>query len=97
MNNCHCHDIFLIFAYSRIDYHQLVFQALSLRKTKIKLLPPAIIKPRQMWSGKQILSTVIINIIPEGRALINLTATSKISARVSNVSIIKFFVHISEF
>lgn len=35
----------------------------------------------ELWSGKQILSTVIINIIPKGKALINLKSTSKIPAK----------------
>lgn len=64
----------------RTDYHQLVYQALPHKTDKIVLLPPAIIKPMPLWSGKQILSTVIINIIPKGKELINLNSTSKISA-----------------
>ncbi|RZB40094.1 DNA-directed RNA polymerase I subunit RPA1 [Asbolus verrucosus] len=67
--------------FNESDYQQLVFQALSHKLNKIKLLPPTIIKPCFLWSGKQILSTVIINIIPEGRELINLTATAKIGAK----------------
>nr|CAI5850976.1 unnamed protein product [Callosobruchus analis] len=70
-----------IFYVSREDYHQLVYQALSFKTSNIILLKPAIIKPRVLWSGKQILSTVIINIIPKGKGLINLTATSKIPAK----------------
>lgn len=35
----------------------------------------------ELWSGKQILSTVIINIIPKGKALINLKSTSKIPVK----------------
>ncbi|KAL3272242.1 hypothetical protein HHI36_022725 [Cryptolaemus montrouzieri] len=67
--------------FNRLDYHQLVFQALSFKTSKIFLLPPAIMKPAQLWSGKQILSTVIINIVPTGKELINLTATSKIRSK----------------
>lgn len=48
---------------------------------EIILLPPAIIKPETLWSGKQILSTIIINVIPKKMELINLTATSKIPAK----------------
>lgn len=69
--------------FNESDYRQFVFQALTHKTGKIILLPPAIIKPQQLWSGKQILSTVIINIIPEGRNLINLTATAKIPSKVS--------------
>lgn len=66
----------------RNDYQQLVFQALANKTTEITLLPPTIIKPVCLWSGKQVLSTVIINIIPPGRHPINLTSFSKIKAKV---------------
>lgn len=64
--------------FTKQDYMQLVFAALSVVQGNLKLLPPAIIKPVPMWSGKQVLSTIIINIIPRGQALINLTSKSKI-------------------
>ncbi|XP_066149248.1 DNA-directed RNA polymerase I subunit RPA1 isoform X2 [Euwallacea fornicatus] len=67
--------------FERMDYHQLVFQALSHRTDRIVLLPPAILKPHQLWSGKQILSTVIINILPKGKKLINMTSSAKISGK----------------
>ncbi|CAH2001255.1 unnamed protein product [Acanthoscelides obtectus] len=67
--------------FTKEDYHQLVYQALSFKTSNIILLKPAIIKPVMLWSGKQLLSTVIINIIPSGKGLINLTATSKIPAK----------------
>lgn len=40
--------------FNREDYQQLVFQGLSHIKTNITLLPPTIIKPIQLWSGKQV-------------------------------------------
>lgn len=40
--------------FNRDDYQQLVFQGLSHIKKNIKLLPPTIIKPIQLWSGKQV-------------------------------------------
>ncbi|KAF2896564.1 hypothetical protein ILUMI_09614 [Ignelater luminosus] len=67
--------------FSKNDYQQLVFQALTHKTTEITLLPPTIIKPVCLWSGKQVLSTVIINIIPPGRHPINLTSSSKIKAK----------------
>lgn len=63
--------------FSQSDYTQLVYVALAL-KGNITFLPPAIIKPEPQWSGKQIVSTVIINIIPSHRARINLTSSTKI-------------------
>lgn len=41
--------------FNRDDYQQLVFQGLSHIKTNITLLPPTIIKPIQLWSGKQVI------------------------------------------
>lgn len=58
---------------------QLVFSALSSVQGEIVTLPPAIVKPVPLWSGKQILSTVIINVTPRDKAKINLTSTSKIN------------------
>lgn len=67
--------------FEKEDYMQLVFSALSVVQGNLILLPPAIIKPVPMWSGKQIVSTIIINIIPRGTALINLNSSAKIGAR----------------
>ncbi|XP_076249165.1 RNA polymerase I subunit RpI1 [Calliopsis andreniformis] len=67
--------------FSREDYMQLVYAALSTVQNNIILLPPTIIKPKPLWSGKQIVSTVIINIIPPNQARINLTANAKINAK----------------
>lgn len=64
--------------FTKDDYMQLVFAALSVVQGNLSLLPPAIIKPIPMWSGKQVLSTIIINIIPRGHSLINLCSVSKI-------------------
>ncbi|XP_058804040.1 DNA-directed RNA polymerase I subunit RPA1 [Phymastichus coffea] len=63
------------------DYMQLVFSALSVIQGNIVLLPPSIIKPIPMWSGKQVVSTIIINIIPRGSVLINLNASAKIGVQ----------------
>uniref|UniRef100_A0A1A9WHW6 DNA-directed RNA polymerase subunit n=1 Tax=Glossina brevipalpis TaxID=37001 RepID=A0A1A9WHW6_9MUSC len=67
--------------FNREDYQQLVFQGLFNLKKDIKLLPPAIIKPLQLWSGKQVLSTIIINLIPDGYERINLKSLAKINSK----------------
>ncbi|XP_076749150.1 RNA polymerase I subunit RpI1 [Xylocopa sonorina] len=67
--------------FSREDYMQLVYAALSTIQDNIIVLPPSIIKPIPLWSGKQIISTVIINIIPPNQARINLTANAKINVK----------------
>ncbi|XP_011861692.1 PREDICTED: DNA-directed RNA polymerase I subunit RPA1 [Vollenhovia emeryi] len=67
--------------FSKAHYTQLVYTALSTKQESIILLPPAIVKPKVLWSGKQVLSTVIINIISPHKARINLVSTTKISAK----------------
>ncbi|KAG8224091.1 hypothetical protein J437_LFUL001785 [Ladona fulva] len=64
--------------FSRTDYQHLVFQALSQKNGYIKLMPPAIWKPKPLWSGKQVVSTIIINITPPGKKCINLNSKAKI-------------------
>lgn len=68
------------------DYHQLVYQGLSHKTGDIKFLPPTIIKPIMLWSGKQIFSTIIINLIPDGKPAINLTSTAKIGSNAWEVT-----------
>lgn len=63
------------------DYHQMVYTALAHKLGHLKFLPPAIQKPQYLWSGKQVLSTIIINCIPKNRPFINLTSTAKIGAK----------------
>ena len=75
----------------REDYQQLVYQALSYKKREIKLLPPTILKPCALWSGKQIISTVIINIIPQGQHPVNVNSRAKISDNVSGLVYIGLF------
>lgn len=67
--------------FTKSDYQQLVFQALSNHKGEIKLLPPTILKPIMLWSGKQVLSTIIINNIPKGKPYLSLTGKAKIGAK----------------
>jgi len=62
-----------------------VYQALSDKVGNIKLLPPAIWKPVACWSGKQIISTVLINIVPEGQYPVNLCSTAKIANKVYQI------------
>ncbi len=66
--------------FTRTEYQQFVYGALVDMRGKIKTLPPAILKPRQLWSGKQIISTIIINIVPEGKPAPSLTSKSKIKS-----------------
>lgn len=67
--------------FNREDYQQLVFVALAHISKEIKFLPPAILKPIRLWSGKQVLSTVLMNIIPSDAHKINLKSNAKISVK----------------
>ncbi|XP_073968760.1 RNA polymerase I subunit RpI1 isoform X2 [Rhodnius prolixus] len=66
--------------FTRNEYMHLVFQGLSFMPGDITTLPPAIMKPSRLWSGKQVISTVLKNIVPKGKTAINLTSISKIPA-----------------
>lgn len=67
--------------FTKSDYQQLVFQALPYQRDPIKLLPPTILKPMVLWSGKQVLSTIIINTIPKDKPYVTLIGKAKISSK----------------
>ena len=56
--------------FERWEYQQLLFAALSALpglevirvSDKIELLPPAIVKPRELWTGKQVISTLLLHL-----------------------------------
>lgn len=68
--------------FNRKEYMHYVYQALSSLDKDIKTMPPAIIKPNMLWSGKQIISTLIINLTPPNhKKYINLTSKSKLEEK----------------
>ncbi|KAK2739653.1 hypothetical protein FQN57_006485 [Myotisia sp. PD_48] len=63
------------------DYHQLLYSCIRPENShtvsdNIRLMPPTILKPKPLWSGKQIISTVMKNITPESRVGLNLDSKS---------------------
>ncbi|XP_046578101.1 DNA-directed RNA polymerase I subunit RPA1-like [Haliotis rubra] len=64
--------------FDKADYFQLLFSSLTNVPGRVKSLPPAIVKPYPMWSGKQLLSSVLLNVIPPHRKPLNLEGKSKI-------------------
>merc|ERR1712048_455026 len=55
--------------FSREEYMQLVFSAidcLHFGSKRIKLLPPTILKPYKLYTGKQVISTLLVNLIGTG-------------------------------
>ena len=65
--------------FTRGEYQQLVYEALVEIPGRIRLLAPAIRKPQLLWSGKQVVSTIIINLVPVGQNPPNLTSKAKIA------------------
>jgi DNA-directed RNA polymerase I subunit RPA1 len=55
--------------FTRDRYQQLVYCCLGTMHLgrAVKILPPSIIKPTQLWSGKQLISTIIYNLLPPDR------------------------------
>ncbi|KAH9426402.1 DNA-directed RNA polymerase I subunit RPA1 [Dermatophagoides pteronyssinus] len=69
--------------FNKKDYQELIYGALSFLTNKsIKFLPPTIIKPEYLWSGKQIISTLLLNIIPANKPLPTFQIESKVSTKL---------------
>ena len=66
--------------FNAYEYQQYVFYALVDKRKEIKTLPPCILKPKKLWSGKQIISTIIINLVPEDKDPPTLFSKAKIKA-----------------
>lgn len=74
-------DIF----FNREDYQQLLYSAIRPENNHttsgtIITVPPAIIKPVSLWTGKQVITTILKNITPLGQAGLNLTSRSQTQA-----------------
>ena len=67
--------------FERSDYYQLLCSCLRIDnfafRERVELVPPAIVKPRPLWTGKQVVTTVLKNIIPAGKPGLTLTARSQ--------------------
>lgn len=64
------------------DYMQLLYSCLRpehnhIMTDRIQLVAPAVIKPKKLWTGKQIITTVLKNIQPPDRQGLNLTGRSQ--------------------
>ena len=72
--------------FTRNDYFQLIYGALRpekagyLNSDRIITIAPAIWKPRALWTGKQIISTVLLNITPLGSKGLHMSSKAKVSA-----------------
>ena len=68
--------------FTKGDYQELLYGALSFLDKPLRLVPPAIQKPVKLWSGKQIITTIIKNLVPEDKPLPTLSIASKISPKI---------------
>ncbi|XP_063313713.1 DNA-directed RNA polymerase I subunit RPA1 [Pelobates fuscus] len=67
--------------FTREQYMELVYRGLTDKKGRVITLPPAILKPYPLWTGKQVVSTLLINVIPEHHIPLNLTGKAKIPGK----------------
>ncbi|XP_055974137.1 DNA-directed RNA polymerase I subunit RPA1 [Sorex fumeus] len=67
--------------FTREQYMELVYRGLTDKVGRVKIFPPAILKPCPLWTGKQVVSTLLINIIPEDHIPLNLSGKAKISGK----------------
>ncbi|KAI3612276.1 dna-directed rna polymerase i subunit rpa1 [Moniliophthora roreri] len=73
--------------FTREEYFQLLYGALRSEEdyfpaSLLKMLPPTIWKPKPLWTGKQVISTVLKNITPDNMAGINLDAKTKVPGKL---------------
>ncbi|CAI4231731.1 unnamed protein product [Auanema sp. JU1783] len=59
------------------DFMHLVLAAFSETSERIEIPPPCMLKPQVLYSGKQVISCIMKNCIPEGKPLINLAGKAK--------------------
>ncbi|KAJ9659303.1 hypothetical protein H2198_003179 [Neophaeococcomyces mojaviensis] len=68
--------------FDREQYQELLYNCLRpetgrMMYDKIQLVQPAILKPKMLWSGKQVITTVLKNIVPSNLEGLNLTSKSQ--------------------
>ncbi|ODV76905.1 putative DNA-directed RNA polymerase I 190 kda polypeptide largest subunit [Suhomyces tanzawaensis NRRL Y-17324] len=69
--------------FDRETYQQLIYGCLRpedghTTKNRIVTVAPAVFKPQPLWTGKQVITTILANIKPEGVPGINLASKNKI-------------------
>lgn len=67
--------------FTRDQYTALVYRGLTDKMGRVKLLPPALLKPVPLWTGKQVVSTLLLNVIPENSIPLNLMGKAKIPSK----------------
>ncbi|KAG9698358.1 beta and beta-prime subunits of DNA dependent RNA-polymerase, partial [Aureobasidium melanogenum] len=72
--------------FGREDYHQLLYAGLRPENNhttsgRVETVPPAIRKPRPLWTGKQVVSSVLKNLTPEDFPGLTMTSKSSTAAK----------------
>ncbi|KAI2831338.1 hypothetical protein CBS147343_3907 [Aspergillus niger] len=72
-----CRDSF----FDEEEYYQLLYSCLRPENShtitdRIQTVGPTVIRPKRLWTGKQIISTILKNIMPSDRAGLNLKSKS---------------------
>ncbi|TKA26971.1 hypothetical protein B0A50_05162 [Salinomyces thailandicus] len=67
--------------FERGDYMQLLYAAMRpesghCAQGRIVSLPPAVFKPKMLWTGKQVVTSVLLNIVQEGYEGLTMTGKS---------------------
>lgn len=73
--------------YNREDYYELLYACLRpedrhTTTNRIQTMPPTIWKPVPLWTGKQLISTILLNLTPSGYCGLTLNSTSKTSKKL---------------
>lgn len=68
--------------FDREDYYQLLYGCLrpedsQMASDRIQIISPAVVKPRPMWTGKQVITTVLKNVTPITHPGLTLLGKSK--------------------
>uniref|UniRef100_A0A158Q757 DNA-directed RNA polymerase subunit n=1 Tax=Elaeophora elaphi TaxID=1147741 RepID=A0A158Q757_9BILA len=63
--------------FNKEDFMHLVLSAFAETTQRLVIPPPAMLKPQVLWSGKQIISTVLRNCIPLHKPLLNIRSKAK--------------------
>ncbi|EDO15790.1 hypothetical protein Kpol_1040p3 [Vanderwaltozyma polyspora DSM 70294] len=69
--------------FTREQYQQYIYGCIRpehghTTRSKIVTVPPAVFKPVPLWTGKQIITTVLLNVTPSDMPGINLNSSNKI-------------------
>ena len=71
--------------FTREVYQQLIYGCIRpedghTTKNRIITVPPAVFKPQPLWTGKQIITTILLNITPDNVPGINLISKNKVKS-----------------